>query len=312
MTGVAVVTTALISCIITWLASYGGMAALLMQIFWVPVMMLGLECGFLSLLMASALYGICMMVVAGADEALSMLMILIPGGMIALMSGRYLSKGNTSSSYSWPKWQCYDRSTLLMPVTCAVLAILLTGISLAFRDEDGGLPGLTVKIVNDVLQYTTEPGKPLVLDARIAGFLPGMMGLCLGFVLVLNAVIADWLLVVTGLQSRRVLKFWPSSLPLWYRIGFLVVVAAGFVPHDRIRDLILGLLVIMCVPVLQTGLSALHWQIGRIGRGKTVFMLFFYGFWTIFVIPVTIIVTVIGMLAQPLGIGRPSSPHPEQ
>ena len=185
----------------------------------------------------------------------------------------------------------------------AILAMAGIGAALILMGGPSGLHARLAGTVGQALdRLTTRPvaDRDAVAGA-IAAVVPGAIALSWMVMAVVNATLAQGVLVRFGFNWRPSPDLARLSLPLWLPIA-LGVAAAATIVGGAARFVGLNIMIALFLPFCLAGLAVLHTAAGRLRHPAPV-LIAFYAFSGVFGWPL-LAVAVLGLLENWLGLRR--------
>ncbi len=237
----------------------------------VPLFMAALAAGHIGALFASiAGVGTLLLLPFIQGEALNSglpLVFLVMVGLPGLVLGYFalLSRTDARGHIDW-----YPLGMILAWLTVGMLAVYTTLTFAALQSGGEWIANLQAEIVTMISQHMPpENALPIEdLQAIVADILPYIPGAVMAFMLlsmVVNAIIAQWLLFKSGNAKRPLPKMSELALPKATAPAVAVLgLLAAFLPAETAWYFwSLNALVLLTVPLLLAGLAVIHASLER-------------------------------------------------
>lgn len=315
----APVLAALTTISIMGVGALGGFASLVTQLFLIPMLVLTLYYGFVPMVTAITMTGIVIGTVW--NWSIGFVLVMILGISCLITWGSTWRPADTGPNQHIfrrlsQSWVPNINSGLMIPI-CALAMAACVGIVGSVEIITHQPVGTVVfDLAQSIIMRSQNQDMSKILDAPDVRF--GLMGFIASIFMVavvFNAMIADWMGAFFLRTPRRNAGLMTHIyLPAWYPFAIIALVILALLPMNKsgdlfvqIRVLATNMMIVLLLPALFMGLSVIHAWLAHIGRGRIVALLFFYAAWSVFFIPIGIMIVTLGILANPLRIGRPSS-----
>ena len=143
----------------------------------------------------------------------------------------------------------------------------MAGVGLFLMGSVDSLPGLVGAYLNDAFGFMA----PAMNSADLTGMVdmlvtmfPGAMGASWVLMLVVNALLAQSVLVRMGNNIRPSPRFTNLALPQWLAWPMVIMAAIGLLASGDIRYIAQNTAIVLAVPYFFLGLSVIHWAVRRL------------------------------------------------
>lgn len=207
----------------------------------------------------------------------------VSGFVIAGLLGGALAAGIYGLIHALPAWliarqsllqtQSPDGRTMWYPVGSILGSLSLfcagfmAGVGLFLMGSVDSLPGLVGAYLNDAFGFMA----PAMNSADLTGMVdmlvtmfPGAMGASWVLMLVVNALLAQSVLVRMGNNIRPSPRFTNLALPQWLAWPMVIMAAIGLLASGDIRYIAQNTAIVLAVPYFFLGLSVIHWAVRRL------------------------------------------------
>jgi len=263
-----------------------------------PLLIVGLWFGFAATGIAGALGAV---LVAGATGGLfGPLGYVLSGAVPAAFVARQalLARQTDSGDVEW-----YPPGLLLLGLTGLGLAAFFAAVLLALG-EPGGLEGMVRRTLQGMAQRFAAPGsEPPPPDAFwMAPVLPGLVVVSWLVMTIVNAALAQGLLMRFNRNRRPPMRLAELELPGWVVLAFAGAIAAATVLPGWLGFLALNVALVLSLPFGLAGLSVVHAFASR-QTAKVALLVGFYLFLFLFGWPILILIGL-GVIEQWIGLRR--------
>ncbi|WP_029006781.1 DUF2232 domain-containing protein [Azospirillum halopraeferens] len=277
----------------------GGFGALiLVYLAPLPLFVSGLWFGFGAVAVAGAVAGGVVLLATGSPVAT--LGYAATGVLPALVVVRQalLARPAADGGIEW-----YPPGHLLIGLTGLGVAAFLVAVLLA-AGEPGGLEELIRGMVREVAGLFGPEGEAPPPDEALgfASAMPGIMAASWLLMTIVNATLAQGLLMRFGRNRRPPMRLADLELPQWAPPAFAVAVLAAMVLPGTAGFVALNVAIILGLPFAFAGLSVVHVFAER-QRSRTALLVGFYLFLFLFGWPIVLMVGL-GVIEQWMGFRR--------
>lgn len=280
---------------------FGGFGALILgYLAPFPLFLAGLWAGVPAVAIAGAA-GTAAVLAVSSGSLLVALSYLVTGAVPAVLVVRQAMLARTAPDGGL-EW--YPPGRVLIGLTGMGIAAFLAATALTL-DQPGGLEG----VMRRILARMAEPvfsaqGQPAPGPEAIwvAAALPGLVAVSWVTMTIVNAVLAQGVLMRFGRNRRPPMRLVDLELPRWLAPAFLVAVAAASFGPDPLDFLGLNAALVLTVPFAFAGLSVVH-AFARRRSARVPVLVGFYLFLFLFGWPILLLVGL-GMIEQWIGLRR--------
>ncbi|WP_448187495.1 DUF2232 domain-containing protein [Azospirillum sp. sgz301742] len=209
-----------------------------------------------------------------------------------------LARQNEKGGVEW-----YPPGLLLLGLTGFGIAAFFAAVVLALG-EPGGLEGLVRRTLQGMAQRFAGPGEtpPPPNAFWMAPALPGLVVVSWLVMTIVNAALAQGLLMRFGRNRRPPMRLTELELPGWVVLVFAGVCAAALVLPDGLDFLALNVALVLSLPFGLAGLSVVHAFAHR-QTAKVALLVGFYLFLFLFGWPILFMIGL-GVIEQWIGLRR--------
>lgn len=245
-----------------------------------------------------------------ADSALVAGTYLVSGALPAAVVVRQalLARALPGGDIEW-----YPPGRLLMVLTGLGLAGFAGAVFLTL-DQPDGLEGVVKAVLASMAGQMFMTGGQTAPDADafwLASVLPGIAALSWLIMTIVNAVLAQGVLMRFRRNQRPPMRLAEVEIPGWLVPAFLAASLGAAVAPDPVGFYALNVALILALPLAFAGLAVVH-VVARSRSAKMPVLIAFYMFLFLFGWPI-ILVIGLGMIEQWIGLRRRFRPaHPDQ
>lgn len=278
----------------------GGLGALILgYLAPFPLLVAGLSLGSTAAAIGGAVGTV--LVFAGSGSVLVAAAYAVTGALPAWVIARQalLGRPGPDGSIEW-----YPPGHLLMVLTGLGLAAFGAAVLLTL-DQPDGLDG----VVREALGRMSEEVLPGGGDPAsgpeafwMAAAIPGIVVISWLLMTIINAALAQGVLMRFGRNRRPAMRLSAVDLPPWLVVAFALSVTAAMVVPGTVGFLVLNVALILAVPFAFAGLSVVH-AFARHRSARTPTLVGFYIFLVLFGWPIVLMVGL-GVIEQWLGLRR--------
>lgn len=272
----------------------------------VPLFMVGLGTGPLSVLLAAAAGTLGLWLKTDANTTLYFALINAIPSVVLSWLALWNKKVDDKTTYWYPEGY-------MLAVLSALPCVLLIVKAYLSRHVDGGLMAETAKLMKDaVVQTLAQAGglegaaevPPETLDSvitYIARILPALAGVTWISIVLTAAVFAQASLRQQGWNLRPRLSMVPMVVPQSLLLGVAAAGCIGYLAPEPYAYLGVNICILLCIPYFFLGLATTHVFARTRSKGSTAFLILFY--LILCVLPwFGILVTLLGTLDQGLSL----------
>ncbi len=263
-----------------------------------PLLLVGLWFGFAATTAAGVVGA--MLVATALGGFMGPLGYVLTGAVPAALVARQalLARQTETGDVEW-----YPPGLLLLGLTGFGIAAFFVAVVLALG-EPGGLEGMVRRTLQGMAQRFAAPGgEPPPPEAFwLAPALPGLVVVSWLVMTIVNAALAQGLLMRFGRNRRPPMRLAELELPGWVVLAFAGVVAAAMVLPDWLGFLALNVALVLSLPFGLAGLSVVHAFANR-QTAKVALLVGFYLFLFLFGWPILLMIGL-GVIEQWIGLRR--------
>ncbi len=263
-----------------------------------PLLLVGLWFGFAAAAMAGAVGAV--LVATALGGFMGPLGYVLTGAVPAALVARQalLARQTETGNVEW-----YPPGLLLLGLTGFGIAAFFVAVVLALG-EPGGLEGMVRRTLQGMAQrFTASGSEPPPPEAFwLAPALPGVVVVSWLVMTIVNAALAQGLLMRFGRNRRPPMRLADLELPGWVVLAFAGVVAAAMVLPDWLGFLALNVALVLSLPFGIAGLSVVHAFANR-QTAKVALLVGFYLFLFLFGWPILLMIGL-GVIEQWIGLRR--------
>ncbi|HYG85182.1 MAG TPA: DUF2232 domain-containing protein [Azospirillum sp.] len=197
----------------------------------------------------------------------------------------------------------YPPGLLLLGLTGFGVAAFFIAVVLALG-EPGGLEGMVRRTLQGMARQFVAPGEapPSPEAFWLAPALPGLVVVSWLTMTIVNAALAQGLLMRFGRNRRPPMRLAEMELPGWVVLAFAGMVAAAAVLPDGMGFLALNVALVLSLPFGLAGLSVVH-AFAQRQSAKVALLVGFYLFLFLFGWPILLLIGL-GVIEQWIGLRR--------
>lgn len=291
----------LVSAVFYLSVMFGGFGTLILgYLAPLPLFLAGLWMGTPAVLLA-ALAGSVAVMAGTSGSLLVSLAYLMTGALPAVLVVRQslLARVSGDGTLEW-----YPPGRVLMGLTGLGVAAILAAVILTL-DQPGGLEGVVRRMLARVAEPLFRAQGQEAPDPEtiwMAAALPGLVAISWVTMTVVNAALAQGVLMRFGRNKRPPMRLAELELPRWLVPAFLAAVLAASVLPDTFGFLATNLALVLMVPFTFAGLSVVH-VVARSRSARTPILVGFYMVLFLFGWPILLLVGL-GMIEQWIGLRR--------
>ena len=196
----------------------------------------------------------------------------------------------------------YPPGHLLMGLTGLGIAGILIAVLLA-SGEPGGLEAMVREMLRGMAEQFAPEGEPPPDEAfGFASAMPGIMAVSWLLMTIVNATLAQGLLMRFGRNRRPPMRLAELELPAWAPPAFAVAVLGAMALPGMAGFVALNAAIVLALPFAFAGLAVVHVFAAR-QRSRTALLVGFYLFLFLFGWPIVIMVGL-GVIEQWMGLRR--------
>ncbi len=241
------------------------------------------------------------------------------GFLFAGLLGGFIAAGVYGLVHAVPAW-LVSRQSLLQTVTpngktdwypigniLGSLALFCAGFILALgmflMGSVDSLSGMVSGYLSDAFSFMAPSLTAVELETVISmlvSIFPGAMGASWVLMLVINALLAQLVLVRMGRNLRPSPSFKDLTLPQWMAYPMIFMAAVGLLASGDVRYIAQNTAIVLAVPYFFLGVSVAHWAVRRVSFAVPLLVCFYLAMlvsgW------VLLLVAALGMAEQWAGI----------
>jgi len=253
----------------------------------------------------------------------------LSGFVIAGLFGGVIAAGMFGLVHALPAWlvsrqsllqtQASNGRTIWYPVGSILGSLslfcagLLGALGLFLMGSVESLPGMISEYLNEAFSFMAPGLTSVELEGMIAmlvSFFPGAMGTSWVLMLVVNALLAQSVLVRLEKNLRPSPRFVDLTLPQWLAWPMVIMAAVGLLASGDVRYIAQNTAIVLAVPYFFLGLSVVHWAVRRLAFSTpllvTFYLVLFISTWAL------LLVAALGMAEQWAGLrSRFSTDRPD-
>lgn len=303
----------LVSAVFSLSAVFGGFGALILgYLTTFPLFLVGLSLGFPAALIAGLAGSAAVLLMSGSLLAAAVHLVTGALPVLLVVKRSLLARPASEGPEGGIEW--YPPGSVLMELTGLGVAAFLAVTVLALG-EPGGLEGVVQRALSGLAGEVfdaqgapaPEPGAYWIVSA-----MPGLAAISWLTMAIVNAALAQGVLMRFGRNRRPPMRLDDIDLPQWTVPAFLALVAGASVAPDPVGFIALNMALILAVPIAFAGLSVVH-AMARGRAARTPILVGFYMCLFLFGWPIVLMVGL-GMIEQWMGLRRrfrPAGPHQE-
>ena len=256
----------------------------------VPILAVGLSQGLLNAAIATIVA--CLSIALGIHVTAAGIYIAIAAipTLIVIRQSLFSQPGTTMEELEW-----YPIGLVLSCLTAYGL-IVLTGISLYFLGDEGGLTGRSQQLLSSVFAKVSAANPQITIPLEgIARYLPGMLLSVWLLISIVNATLAQNVLSRIGHAIRPLPNYSSIELPNWMSLALAIVILLSFF-SGVFGDFGRNASPLLSTPFFLLGLAVIHTLSRRVSaRGPVLFGVYFL---LVIVGWLSAIVVLLGVLEQ--------------
>ncbi len=243
----------------------------------------------------------------------------ISGFVIAGLLGGALAAGMYGLVHALPAWlvsrqsllqtQTPDGHTVWYPVGSILGSLSLFcagfmgGVGLFLMGRVDSLRGLVAEYLNEAFGFMAPAMTSVELEGvvnMLVSMFPGAMGASWVLMLVVNALLAQAVLVRMGKNIRPSPRLTDLVLPQWLAWPMVIMAAVGLLASGDIRYIAQNTAIVLAIPYFFLGLSVIHWAVRRLTFATPLLV----GFYLVLLISgwALLFVAALGMAEQWAGL----------
>ena len=256
----------------------------------VPILAVGLSQGLLNAAIATIVA--CLSIALGIHVTAAGIYIAIAAipALIVIRQSLFSQPGTTMEELEW-----YPIGLVLSCLTAYGL-IVLTGTSLYFLGDEGGLTGRSQQLLSSVFAKVSAANPQMTIPLEgIARYLPGMLLSVWLLISIVNATLAQNVLSRIGHAIRPLPNYSSIELPNWMSLALAIVILLSFF-SGVFGDFGRNASPLLSTPFFLLGLAVIHTLSRRVSaRGPVLFGVYFL---LVIVGWLSAIVVLLGVLEQ--------------
>ena len=236
----------------------------------VPILAVGLSQGLLNAAIATIVA--CLSIALGIHVIAAGIYIAIAAipALIVIRQSLFSQPETTTEELEW-----YPIGLVLSCLTAYGL-IVLTGISLYFLGDEGGLTGRSQQLLSSVFAKVSAANPQITIPLEgIARYLPGMLLSVWLLISIVNATLAQNVLSRIGHAIRPLPNYSSIELPNWMSLALAIVILLSFF-SGVFGDFGRNASPLLSTPFFLLGLAVIHTLSRRVSaRGPVLFGVYF-------------------------------------
>lgn len=236
----------------------------------VPILAVGLSQGLLNTAIATIVA--CLSIALGIHVTAAGIYIAIAAipALIVIRQSLFSQPGTTTEELEW-----YPIGLVLSCLTAYGL-IVLTGTSLYFLGDEGGLTGRSQQLLSSVFAKVSAANPQITIPLEgIARYLPGMLLSVWLLISIVNATLAQNVLSRIGHAIRPLPNYSSIELPNWMSLALAIVILLSFF-SGVFGDFGRNASPLLSTPFFLLGLAVIHTLSRRVSaRGPVLFGVYF-------------------------------------
>ena len=236
----------------------------------VPILAVGLSQGLLNAAIATIVA--CLSIALGIHVTAAGIYIAIAAipPLIVIRQSLFSQPGTTMEELEW-----YPIGLVLSCLTAYGL-IVLTGTSLYFLGDEGGLTGRSQQLLSSVFAKVSAANPQITIPLEgIARYLPGMLLSVWLLISIVNATLAQNVLSRIGHAIRPLPNYSSIELPNWMSLALAIVILLSFF-SGVFGDFGRNASPLLSTPFFLLGLAVIHTLSRRVSaRGPVLFGVYF-------------------------------------
>ena len=236
----------------------------------VPILAVGLSQGLLNTAIATIVA--CLSIALGIHVTAAGIYIAIAAipALIVIRQSLFSQPGTTMEELEW-----YPIGLVLSCLTAYGL-IVLTGTSLYFLGDEGGLTGRSQQLLSSVFAKVSAANPQITIPLEgIARYLPGMLLSVWLLISIVNATLAQNVLSRIGHAIRPLPNYSSIELPNWMSLALAIVILLSFF-SGVFGDFGRNASPLLSTPFFLLGLAVIHTLSRRVSaRGPVLFGVYF-------------------------------------
>jgi hypothetical protein len=236
----------------------------------VPILAVGLSQGLLNTAIATIVA--CLSIALGIHVTAAGIYIAIAAipALIVIRQSLFSQPGTTTEELEW-----YPIGLVLSCLTAYGL-IVLTGTSLYFLGDEGGLTGRSQQLLSSVFAKVSADNPQITIPLEgIARYLPGMLLSVWLLISIVNATLAQNVLSRIGHAIRPLPNYSSIELPNWMSLALAIVILLSFF-SGVFGDFGRNASPLLSTPFFLLGLAVIHTLSRRVSaRGPVLFGVYF-------------------------------------
>lgn len=236
----------------------------------VPILAVGLSQGLLNAAIATIVA--CLSIALGIHVTAAGIYIAIAAipALIVIRQSLFSQPGTTMEELEW-----YPIGLVLSCLTAYGL-IVLTGTSLYFLGDEGGLTGRSQQLLSSVFAKVSAANPQITIPLEgIARYLPGMLLSVWLLISIVNATLAQNVLSRIGHAIRPLPNYSSIELPNWMSLALAIVILLSFF-SGVFGDFGRNASPLLSTPFFLLGLAVIHTLSRRVSaRGPVLFGVYF-------------------------------------
>lgn len=278
---------------------YAGMGGLILgYLAPLPLLVVGLWLGSAATVLAGALGAV--LVLGALGGFMGPLGYVLTGAAPAAFVARQalLARQTERGDVEW-----YPPGLLLLGLTGFGVAAFFVAVLLSLG-EPGGLEGVVRRAMQGMARQLGASGETSQAPETfwMASALPGVVVVSWLVMVIVNAALAQGLLMRFGRNRRPPMRLAELELPGWVVLAFAGVIAAAAVLPDGIDFLALNVALVLSLPFGLAGLSVVH-AFAQRQKARVALLVGFYLFLFLFGWPIFFMIGL-GVIEQWIGLRR--------
>lgn len=281
---------------LTGMGSFGGI--LLAYFAPLPLYLIGLSLGLTASAVASAVAAVAMLVLGGFLSAAIFVVVNALPALIVIrqaLQSRPDAQGQTA-------WYPAGMLVISLSITGAVLySVVALWLGAQPAGMEGSVQALVEQLTERIIPMESADSRPMVV-AMLTPFLPGIMAVSWLVMVVVNASLAQGLLVRFKRNCRPSPDIVTMEFPNWFPVAAALAALIGYLLPGAWGYYGVNLAMILILPFFFMGLAVVH-AICRRASATAFILTIFYGMLIIFGW-LAILVAALGLIEPWVGVRR--------
>ena len=258
-----------------------------------PLFLVGFGLG-LSLAIMAAAAALVTSVLIGAWPGLIICALTVVAPVLVLVRHALLARPDEQEQLEW-----YPVGMLAVWLAGIGVSLVAIAVALAAGTPEGAQGWIEARLSEMITHFglADNAEQVAVLVSILAPTAPGLAVASWMILLVVNGSLAQNLLVASKRSIRPATALAMFQLPNWMPAGAAAAAVLGFLGSGDLAFLGWNLLVVLLIPFFLTGIAVAH-VVSRRWPGRPLVLIMFYVFLVLFSWPVSLLLTMLGVLEQ--------------